>query len=280
MSNCTLCDGGMNGPPIRVADYTYARCSSCGSASLSGITPDDYYEADYFAGRKAGGYQAYSSDEKIHLKTSDRRLDALDINTRDAPSVVDVGSAFGYTLDRARHRGWEAVGVEISTHATGLAERKGHVVVPDLAAIDSELADGIVFGQVLEHMPDPGTHLEEAFRILKPGGRLFIETWDLESKTATRFGSRWQQLSPPSVLHLFTERGLQDALKRIRFQDVRIEKWAKQVGVGGYAGVVATKLPDSLGNALIKTMQATRADRLAIPYRFDDLISATATKPS
>ncbi len=40
--------------------------------------------------------------------------------------------------------------------------------------IDSDLADNVVSFQVLEHLCEPQVMLNEAFRILKPGGKIFL----------------------------------------------------------------------------------------------------------
>jgi SAM-dependent methyltransferase len=51
-------------------------------------------------------------------------------------------------------------------------------IVADLNAhlpIESEVADAVVSLSVLEHLREPQTMLDEAFRILKPGGGLVLQ---------------------------------------------------------------------------------------------------------
>lgn len=47
--------------------------------------------------------------------------------------------------------------------------------VCDLASVpvEDQRYDAVVFTQVMEHLPDPSKVVEELFRVLKPGGRLF-----------------------------------------------------------------------------------------------------------
>lgn len=49
--------------------------------------------------------------------------------------------------------------------------------------MESELFDLCVSGHIIEHTPDPHLYLSELFRVLKPGGFLFLEF-------PTRFGTR------------------------------------------------------------------------------------------
>lgn len=47
--------------------------------------------------------------------------------------------------------------------------------VCDLASIpvDDERFDAVVFSQVMEHLPEPGDVLDELYRVMKPGAKLF-----------------------------------------------------------------------------------------------------------
>ena len=54
---------------------------------------------------------------------------------------------------------------------------------------------------VLEHTHSPRMYLQEAFRILKPGGTLAVAVPNIDSQSAKAFGASWQLLMPP--LHLF-----------------------------------------------------------------------------
>ncbi len=278
-TQCVACGGGLGADRVAKGTHEYAKCAGCGSASLVTGSPASVYNKGYFAGAKAGGYYDYQADETLHRATGAKRLAAVAAHAPATLRVADVGCALGYTLDEAVSRGWtEAVGVEVSDHAVAVAGGRGHRVLPDLDELETSAFDGVIFGQVLEHMPDPNAALAATSRVLKSGGVVFIETWDIESSTARRFGNRWQQISPPSVVHLFSSRGIRIMLERSGYEIIEITPWSKKVSVGGYLGVIAGKLPSWLGAPLMTIANVTRLSRIAITYRFDDLIAVVARK--
>lgn len=259
--------------------YRYAVCGLCGTASLETGWDHADYGAGYFTHGASHGYYDYERDKRLHLETAGMRLDALAAVVSSPESIVDVGAALGYTLEVARRRGLEALAVEHSEYAAGRLAELGYTVHPNLGALPPASTGAVLLGQVLEHMPQPDRALREAFDALRPGGGLFVETWDFASPTARRFGTKWQQISPPSVVHLFTAEGLRRLLERTGFTEVEIRPWQKRVSINGALGVMASKMPAPLGKAMMRVAKATRIARIPVTYRFDDLIAVTARKP-
>jgi SAM-dependent methyltransferase len=69
-----------------------------------------------------------------------------------------------------------------------------------------ESFDGILSTQVLEHLPDPGFYLRDAFRMLRPGGELLVTTH-----------GTWQDHPLPLDLYRWTAQGLQEDISRAGF---------------------------------------------------------------
>lgn len=100
--------------------------------------------------------------------------------------LVEVGSAdapFDHLPDLVVSR---RISLDVDIPALGRAERQRKLVGGSLVAADGhhmpirrETIDGIVAVFVLEHLPDPRKFLEEARRVLKPGGFVFVVTPNL-----------------------------------------------------------------------------------------------------
>jgi SAM-dependent methyltransferase len=95
--------------------------------------------------------------------------------------ILDVGCATGYTGRALIKRGNRVWGVELDGEAAAVArEELEDVVVADLeevelaAAFPSQQFDAVIFGDVLEHLRDPGRALAQAKSVLAPGGEILI----------------------------------------------------------------------------------------------------------
>lgn len=102
--------------------------------------------------------------------------------------VLDLGCGRGEFLDLLRERGIPAIGIESDpamvevARARGLDVRRGDAVAELRGAEDASLG-GVVAFQVIEHLPFPRLLelLAVARRKLRPGGRLVLETVNVQS---------------------------------------------------------------------------------------------------
>ncbi|MBI5621691.1 class I SAM-dependent methyltransferase [Candidatus Falkowbacteria bacterium] len=100
--------------------------------------------------------------------------------------VLDVGCYDGRDSERIMNNNNEVYGIEIMPAAAAEAERRGIKV----SAIDLEkdswpyqpdFFDGVVAGDIIEHMVDTDRFLTNIHRCLKPGGLLIVATPNLAS---------------------------------------------------------------------------------------------------
>ncbi|MBN1844158.1 MAG: class I SAM-dependent methyltransferase [Sedimentisphaerales bacterium] len=75
------------------------------------------------------------------------------------------------------------------------------------------VADVVLAFQVLEHLPEPGLFLAECFRILRPGGWLYLGTPFM-----------WRVHEAPHDYYRFTRHGLEYLLRRRGFEGIEIEE--------------------------------------------------------
>ncbi len=125
--------------------------------------------------------------------------------------LVDLGCGAGLLAPHLANqvqwagRGYRHVGVDVT--ASALAQAAAHGVSPvrgDVTRVP--LADGcadvVVAGEILEHVADLPAALREACRLLRPGGRLVIDTiaaTRLARLVAIRLAERIPGGPPPGI---------------------------------------------------------------------------------
>ncbi len=135
--------------------------------------------------------------ESRHLPAGSARSRRLD--------VLDIGYGDGRFLRFAAEIGHRAAGVEIDPKAVERA-RRGSIDVHqgdiDTAAAvwGSDQFDYITMSHVIEHVHDPRHVIGVASRLLRPGGRLWIECPNASALGLAHYGSRWRDLDPPRHL--------------------------------------------------------------------------------
>lgn len=135
-------------------------------------------------------------------------------------TLLDVGCGDGRFLVQAQSCGWNVEGVDPDPRAVAEGLRQGVPVrMGGLALFAHQVAcfDEITLSHVIEHVHDPVRTLADCYRLLKPGGRLWVATPNLDSYGHAHFGRHWRGLEAPRHLVLFNEQVLQRALQHAGF---------------------------------------------------------------
>lgn len=137
--------------------------------------------------------------------------------------VLDLGCGGGEFLLRARACGWQVTGVEPDPTAAERCRRAGlDVLVGGIDSLEGEASvfDVITGSHVIEHVHMPGAVLQACWRLLKPGGRLWLQTPNANSIGHAVFGPHWRGLEAPRHLVIFTAGSLTGAVQAAGFEDV------------------------------------------------------------
>lgn len=138
--------------------------------------------------------------------------------------LLDVGFGNAAFLELARAAGWQVSGIDPDpVTVAGARERGLDVRLGSIEGLDEWDAsfDVITMSHVIEHTHDPRAVVEKAWRLLKPGGRLWIETPNIDSYGHRRFGRSWRGLEPPRHLVIFTWKALQNLLREQSFENIK-----------------------------------------------------------
>ncbi|WP_157651291.1 class I SAM-dependent methyltransferase [Dechloromonas denitrificans] len=137
--------------------------------------------------------------------------------------LLDVGCGNGEFMEFARQAGWLVQGVDIDVAAVTIAKAKGlDVIAGGIEQFAGQTAcfDRITLSHVVEHVFDPMGLLRDCFRLLKPGGVLWVDTPNMGSAGLRVFGEYWRGLEPPRHLMLFSRASLIDSLIKIGFGEI------------------------------------------------------------
>jgi len=139
--------------------------------------------------------------------------------------LLDVGCGNGGFLMLAQQAGWQVEGLDFDAGAVKAARSRGlevHQGGIDVLGKYSACFDVITLCHVIEHVHDPVTTLRRLHALLKPGGVLWLDTPNLSSLGALRFGPHWRGLETPRHLVLFSPASMKRALTKAGFHSFRI----------------------------------------------------------
>jgi 2-polyprenyl-3-methyl-5-hydroxy-6-metoxy-1,4-benzoquinol methylase len=135
---------------------------------------------------------------------------------------LDFGCGDGAFLRRMHARGWRVLGLDLSEAAVrhvrcepGLRALVGTLPHPDLSP---ESFDVITMWQSLEHVHRPLEVLQQAYRLLAPGGKLIAAVPNIDSAPFRWFGPAWFGLDLPRHLTHFSAATLRRMLERAGFR--------------------------------------------------------------
>lgn len=177
-----------------------------------------------------------------------RQADMLANVLRLAPGaacILDVGCGDGFATEVAAQRNCQHhfVGLDWSARSLAQASQRGLAVLragldgPSLP-ISSDSVDVVIMSEVIEHLVDTDTAVEEVHRVLRPGGSLLLSTPNLaawynrvlllagvqpvfsEVSLRSVFGRHGSQVA--GHLHMFTLRALVEFLDAYGLACVRV----------------------------------------------------------
>ncbi len=223
--------------------YDLYRCPSC---SLVFVYPQpslEYLRKNIYS--KESGFQSNRAEDLSKFKPNKRYGVMYNLLEKVKPcaEILDVGAGGGHFLYGAIKRGFSGAGVELNSRTAESAQSQGLTIFTGTLAeaiskIGSKRFDGVVLGEIIEHVNNPKELIELSSKVIHPNGFLLITTPNLDCfwsritfKLWKLFGIPWSSVTPPYHLFQFSSKNL----------DLLLEKAGFQVIVESYAGVPPLK---------------------------------------
>jgi SAM-dependent methyltransferase len=129
-------------------------------------------------------------------------------------------------LQEAKAAGWIPTGVETSEFAAKYAaQQSGSMVYAGTLQqnrLQAETFDVVTLMDVIEHVPEPQDLVAEIYRVLRPGGVLYIVTPNFGSFFVWLYGAEAFGVWPDHHVVYFEPSTLRRLLKKVGFQSVRV----------------------------------------------------------
>lgn len=230
--SCDLCSAGAENfrELFEKFGYHIVKCNNCGLIFVLEI-PDkeelkDFYGESYYEGEI---YSSYSSREE-----GKKRSYLLDImyfenfSKEKKGNILEIGSATGIFLSCAKFLGYNAIGIEISDYASGIAKENDlNVINMDLMDLirnkifEKDYFDAVFLWDCIEHLDAPSAWLKYLNYCMKPNALLVLNTLNVSSPTVKYLREKWSQFHPPGHLFYFGSNTLKEYFYKSGFRVIK-----------------------------------------------------------
>ena len=211
LKNCVLCEGNELKSIYKTRDRHYGikgefnidRCENCGlvflnpmptEKYLTSLYPKTYYSYQDFYEKKHSFIKKIFKKYIIHIGTLDPKFPG-------PGKILDIGCGSGKFLYVMHKKNWQVYGVEVNKNAAKLGNELEQLNIYPGDLISSNYAadffDYVRSNHSFEHITNPQPVLKEAYRILKPGGKLLIGVPNIDGFNARLFKKYWWYLGAP-----------------------------------------------------------------------------------
>lgn len=237
--SCDLCNGNSFEPIYEFNDWSLLECNNCGlrfgySQNMSNYK--NIYDKSYFNSENAKkiGYSNYSKSREIKLLTFEKFFKEIE-SIIPIGSHLDVGSAFGYSIEIAKRNGWYSEGVEISPYAVDISQKYINTKIhcTDFLSYSNRKQYNLITAwDVLEHLSSPNQFFSRVNLLLRKKGILALTTPLSNSLFAKLFGKKWFEYKWPEHKYYLNKKNLFSYCSRYNFKIINIKYAIKYKTLG------------------------------------------------
>lgn len=204
--------------PVMGGDYQVLTCCQCGLGRAKPVNcPTVYQSKQVEDPSNIKLWQKFANESLFYLKKFVQQ-----------GKILDVGCGKGVFVKQALHQDFVAYGIDISQEDIAIGHNtldlQQHIFLGDLSTyhFSNESFEAITYIHCLEHIKDISSELNLAYKLLKPGGYLYIELPNFYSLWRLLLTNRWYGLAPYGHVWQFSKQALVSFLKKSNFSVVKI----------------------------------------------------------
>lgn len=239
MKNCRLCNAELNkiiyDGPIRSAGvgsdkingFEILECDNCNFVQIFPIPDnlDEFYETEEYRST----FELNFDPESIHKKydhEQNERISRIGIQNIRNKVVIDLGASAGVFLDAIQSLASETIAIEPTKFYSKYLISKKHKYYPypEDAINEQVQADIVTCFDVIEHLSNPKLLVENAFKLLKPGGIFVLSMPNLNDFLRKTIKSDFEEFFFMKVhLNYFSANAIDKLFDDIPFSNLKID---------------------------------------------------------
>lgn len=224
MINCDIC----NCKKFIVHYKILNKCQNCGhifaSENLSPEELKNIYKEKYFFGDEYVDYIGEEDCLKINFISRQKIIEKY-ISPKNK-KLLEIGCAYGFYLDVVKNKFKKIEGIDISKKAIIYAKKTGNhdVYEGDFMDLDfkNKNYDMVCMWDTIEHLKSPNNYIAKIQKLLSKKGIFAFTTGDISSFVASFRKHKWRMIHPPTHIHYFSKKSVQDILEANNFRVLSI----------------------------------------------------------
>lgn len=241
----------------------------------------EFYSKGYYEGDPTrSAYADYQLDKPLITRNMQKFLTFI-TPRKSSGRLLDVGCAFGYVVELALLKGYDAYGFDPSSFAVKRAkklvgaDRVQETTISD-ARYPKDSFDVITMFDVFEHLEDPLADMKKLRSFLKPDGIIIIATGDTKSIAARVMKRRWTFFIPPQHIFFFNKQNVTTLLSQARLKPINWYTVGKWLSLGYVMHLARTTGESKFATWMYEMIKNTPLSRLPlfIPMRDNMVIVA------
>ncbi len=169
--------------------FRHVRCQDCSmvyiNPRMNQAATHSFYNSNVNAIYNETKFDEVSTSTDMDDRINFSNLELInDFRRSEQGVLLEIGSAKGYFLEKARAAGYSVYGLELNQKNYEYSRQRLGGTIKNVDLLDAGFEDGkfdvVYMRDVIEHIPSPKPFLQEISRIIKPGGVVFLDTHNID----------------------------------------------------------------------------------------------------